>query len=159
MEAMWGCASQFCGCLVGHVCMGVRISVFAPFIYNNSVSGLDEHADGCRFKKEQIGTLFVWVGALGGGTGRKVWGVGGFLRGVHPKWTCLPKEIPALTVNNRLVSLCSFTVLSVAQPFYFKTTPWAVCFLLAADCSSGMPSASRSHCHRTFRKLHRCIGN
>ena len=35
------------GCLVGHVCMGVRILVFAPYLYNTSVSGLDEYADGC----------------------------------------------------------------------------------------------------------------
>jgi hypothetical protein len=32
-------------------------------------------------KKEQIGILFVWVGALEGGFG----GGGGSLRGVHPK--------------------------------------------------------------------------
>ena len=38
-------------------------------------------------KKEQIGTLFVWVGALEGGLG------GGWsFRVVHPRnWTCLPK--------------------------------------------------------------------
>jgi len=39
-------------------------------------------------KKEQIGTLFVWAGALEGGVG------GGSLRGVHPKkYTCRPKKI------------------------------------------------------------------
>jgi hypothetical protein len=45
-------------------------------------------------KKEQIGTLFVWVGALEGGFG------GGSLRGVHPKkYTCRPKKkSPAKTV-------------------------------------------------------------
>ena len=38
-------------------------------------------------KKEQIGTLFVWAGALEGGVG------GGSLRGVHPKkYTCRPKR-------------------------------------------------------------------
>ena len=54
------------GCLVGHVCMGVRISKFAPQLCNASVSGLDEYMsmqiDSC-LEKEQIGTLFVWVGA------------------------------------------------------------------------------------------------
>ena len=34
-------------------------------------------------KKEQIGTLFVWVGALEGGGG-------GALRGVHPKKVNVP---------------------------------------------------------------------
>jgi len=34
------------GCLVGHVGMGVRISVFDPQLCNSSVSGLDEYADG-----------------------------------------------------------------------------------------------------------------
>jgi hypothetical protein len=33
-----------------------------------------------EFKKEHIGTLFVWVGALEGGLGG-----GGALRGVYPK--------------------------------------------------------------------------
>ena len=36
-------------------------------------------------KKEQIGTLFVWVGALEGG-----FGGGGSLRGVHPKKVYVP---------------------------------------------------------------------
>jgi hypothetical protein len=58
--------------------MGVRISVFAPKLCSTLVSGLDEYADGCLFKKEQIGTLFVRMGALEGGLG------GGWsLRGVH----------------------------------------------------------------------------
>jgi len=39
-------------------------------------------------KKEQLSTLFVWVGALEGGLGG-----GGSLRGVHPiKYTCHPKK-------------------------------------------------------------------
>jgi hypothetical protein len=40
-----------------------------------------------EFKKEQIGTLFVWVGALSGVLG------GGWSRGgIHPVvWVCLPK--------------------------------------------------------------------
>jgi len=37
-------------------------------------------------KKEQIGTLFVWVGALEG-----------WVRGVHPKkYTCLPNIMSTL---------------------------------------------------------------
>jgi len=41
-----------------------------------------------KFNKEQIGTLFFWVGALEGGVGG--WVVG---RGVKPKnRTCLPSE-------------------------------------------------------------------
>jgi len=54
------------GCLVGHVCMGVRISVFAPRLCNTSVSGLDEYADGCLFEKGADWYPFC----LGGGTGR-----------------------------------------------------------------------------------------
>ena len=58
-----------CGCLEGHVCMGVHISVFAPKLCNTSVSGLDDMQIDAEIKKEQIGTLFVWVGALEGGFG------------------------------------------------------------------------------------------
>jgi len=64
------------GCLVGHVCMGVRNSVFPPYLCNASILGLDEYANGCLFEKEQIDTLFVLVGAPEGGF------KGG---GVHPK--------------------------------------------------------------------------
>ena len=39
------------GCLVGHVCMGVRVSVFAPLLCNTLVPDLDEYADGCRIQK------------------------------------------------------------------------------------------------------------
>jgi hypothetical protein len=46
-----GAVQASCGCLVGHVCMGVHISVFAPELCNNSVSGLDEYADGCLLDK------------------------------------------------------------------------------------------------------------
>jgi len=90
IDAMWGCASQ-CGCLVGHVCMGVRISVFALYLCNSATIQIQVlmsmHMDA-ELKKEQIGTPFVWVGALKGGIGG-AWS----LRGVHPKkWTCCPKE-------------------------------------------------------------------
>jgi hypothetical protein len=43
-----GTAQASYGCLVGHVCMGVRISVFAPKLCSTLISGLDEYADGCR---------------------------------------------------------------------------------------------------------------
>jgi len=62
-----------CGCLLGHVCMGVRISFFAPYFCDKSNSGLDEYADGCKIKKEQISDIFL----LGGVTGGGIWGVGG----------------------------------------------------------------------------------
>ena len=46
----WQCraAQASCGCLVGHVCMGVRISIFAPYLGTISVPGLDEYADRFR---------------------------------------------------------------------------------------------------------------
>jgi hypothetical protein len=52
--------------------MDIRVSIFAPYLCNNPVSGLDEYADGCRITKEQINTLFFCVGALDGGFGRWV---------------------------------------------------------------------------------------
>ena len=54
---------------IGHVCVGVRISAFAPQLCNTSVPDLDEYADGYRIKKEQVGTPFGLVGALEGGFG------------------------------------------------------------------------------------------
>ena len=67
------------GCLVGHVCMGVRIS----FLPHNSatVSVLDEYADGCLFKKGADWYPFC----PGGGIGRGVWGVGGGFGGPSQK--------------------------------------------------------------------------
>ena len=85
MEATWehGALQAGCGCLVGHVCMGVRISVFAPYLCNTSVSGLDEYANGCRiWKGANIYPFFVFVEALGGGLGRC-----GFLRRSTPTFT------------------------------------------------------------------------
>ena len=69
------------GCLVGHVCMGIRISVYAPQLCNTSVLGLDMYADGCLFEKGANWYPFC----PGGGTGRGVggWGWGG--RGSTPK--------------------------------------------------------------------------
>jgi len=52
--------------------MGVRISVFAPYLCNTSASGLDVYAGGCLFEKGADWYPFC----LGGGTGRAVWGVG-----------------------------------------------------------------------------------
>ena len=60
------------GCPVGHVCMGIRISVFAPLLCNISVSGLDEYADGCPFVKGADWYPFC----LGRGNG---WGSGGWV--------------------------------------------------------------------------------
>jgi len=54
------------GCLVGHVCMGVRVSIFASKLCSTSVSDLDECADGCLFEKGADWYPFC----LGGGTGR-----------------------------------------------------------------------------------------
>jgi hypothetical protein len=73
------------GCLVGHVCMGVRVSVFAPLLCNTLVPDLDEYADGCRIQKGAEWYPFC----LGGGTGRGVWGVGG------PSGVSTPKSIRA----------------------------------------------------------------
>ena len=72
------------GCLVGHVCTGVRISVFAPWLCNTSVSGLNEYTqytDGCLLKRGTDWYPFC----LGGGTGRGVWGVGGGSGGSHSR--------------------------------------------------------------------------
>ena len=57
------------GCLVGHVCMGVRISVFAPQLCNTLVSGLDAFADGYLLKKGADWYPFCLGGALEGGLG------------------------------------------------------------------------------------------
>ena len=79
------------GCQIGHVNMGICISVFAPQLCNTSISGLDEYADGCLFKNGAGWYPFC----PGGGTGRG--GVGG---GGHPKdYACLPKQTPARKQN------------------------------------------------------------
>ena len=75
------------GCLVGHVFMGVRILVFAPYLCNTSVLGLDEYADGCLFEKGADWYPFC----LGGGHWKGVWGGGGG-RGVHPKKVYVPSQ-------------------------------------------------------------------
>ena len=80
-----GTVQASCGCLADHVCMGVRILVFAPYLCNTSVSGLDEYADGCRNQKGADWYPFC----LGGGTGRGVWGGGG------PSGVSTPKSIHA----------------------------------------------------------------
>jgi len=70
--------------------MGVRISVFAPFLCGIIVSGLGEYADGCRIQKGA-----EWYPFLSSvGTGRGVLGVDGPSSGVStcpPQYTCLPK--------------------------------------------------------------------
>eukprot|EP00983_Pelagomonas_calceolata_P043666 1138993-Pelagomonas_calceolata.AAC.1 len=68
-----------CGCLEGQVCMGVHAQFLA---YNSNATrlfiALSMQMDR-EFEKEQIGTLFVWVGALEDGVG------GGEVRGVWPR--------------------------------------------------------------------------
>jgi hypothetical protein len=65
----WASVSQF----LAHNCATRQFQVL-----------MSMQMDAC-LKKEQIGTLFVWVGAPEGG-------VGGWVRGVQPKnWACLSK--------------------------------------------------------------------
>jgi len=66
------------GCLVSHVGMGVRISIFAPQLCVIVVSGLDEYTDGCR--RSRMVPYVVWWGHWKGD-----FGGGWSLRGVHPK--------------------------------------------------------------------------
>jgi hypothetical protein len=72
-------------------------------------------------KKEQIGTLFVWVGALEGGFG------GGVLRGVHPKkYTCRPKKNTLLRVYTDFSGASCATVLKhLMHVDVEKCTPFA----------------------------------
>jgi len=60
--------------------MGVRISILPHNSATLQFQVLMSMQTGACLKKEQIGTLFVWVGALEGR-----FGGGGTLRGVHPK--------------------------------------------------------------------------
>ena len=55
------------GCLVGHLCTGIRISVFAPQLCNTSISGLDEYADGCLYGKGADWYPFCPGGDIGRG--------------------------------------------------------------------------------------------
>jgi hypothetical protein len=88
-----------CGCLVGHVCMGVCISVFAPQLCKTSVSILLSMQMDTEFKKAPS---FVWWGHWKGGLGGAK-----FLRGVHPKkWTCLHTK---KTPDMRFKQCCDFT--------------------------------------------------
>jgi hypothetical protein len=70
--------------------MGVRISVFAPQLCSTPVSGLDEYADGCLFKKRADWYPFC----PGGGTRRGVrGGEGGSspkITRAYPKFSFLP---------------------------------------------------------------------
>ena len=60
----FGAVQASYGCLLDHVCMGVRISVFDPQFCNALISVLNSMQMDAELKKEQIGTLFVWVRAL-----------------------------------------------------------------------------------------------
>jgi hypothetical protein len=62
-----GAVQASCGCLVGHVCMGVRISIFAPQLCKTSVLDLDQYADGCRIKRGADWYPFCLGGGTGGG--------------------------------------------------------------------------------------------
>ena len=69
MEAMWDCASQLWvpGRLHVH---GRPYLSFCAITLQHFSFRFDEYGDGCLFKKEeQIGTLFVRVGAPEGGFG------------------------------------------------------------------------------------------
>ena len=101
-----GTVQASCGCLVIHVCMGVRISVFAPQLCNTSVSGLDEYADGCLFEKRADWYPFC----LGGGTGRGGWGVGGGSGGSSPKiGRACPKQFSTASCRHAIKSLSKIT--------------------------------------------------
>jgi hypothetical protein len=72
MKAMWGCASQLW--VPGRSC--VPGSPFLNICPKNSATIqfqvlMSMQMDAC-FRKERIGTHFVWVGALEGGFGRRV---------------------------------------------------------------------------------------
>ena len=75
--------------------MGVRISVFAPYLCNTSASGLDVYAGGCLFEKGADWHPFC----LGGGVGALEGGVGGGGASGVPT----PKSIRAIK-NTLLVS-------------------------------------------------------
>ena len=62
------------GCLVGHVCTGVRISILPHNSATLQIQVLMRMQKYAYLKKEQIGTLFVWVGAPEGWV--KGWVVG-----------------------------------------------------------------------------------
>ena len=75
------------GCLVGHVLMGVHISVFAPDLCNTSVSDVDEYADGCLLRKGADWYPFVRMGAPEGGFGE-----GGGPQGCPPQKVNVPSQ-------------------------------------------------------------------
>ena len=65
----FGAVQASCGCLIGHVCMGV-VSQFLPHTSATlQFQFLMSMQMEVECEKEQIGTLFVWVGALKGGFG------------------------------------------------------------------------------------------
>jgi hypothetical protein len=66
MEALWGCASQLW--VPGRICVHGRLHLsFRPITLQHFNFSLSKHADVCRNKKEQFGTLFVMDGGRGGG--------------------------------------------------------------------------------------------
>jgi len=86
-----GTVQAIYGCLVGHVFMGVRISVFAPLICNTSVLGLDDYADRCLFEKGADWADW-YPFCLGGGTGMGIWEGGGVPQGCAPQKIYVPSQ-------------------------------------------------------------------
>ena len=58
-----GAVQASCGCLLGHVCMGVGILILPHNSATLQFQVLMSMQVDAHFKKEQIGTLFVWLGA------------------------------------------------------------------------------------------------
>ena len=77
MEAMWDCVSQLW--VPGRSCVYERpyLSVLPHNSATLQFQVLMSMQMDAYLKKEQIGTLFVWVGALEGGFGGWVVGQGG----------------------------------------------------------------------------------
>ena len=97
-----------------------------PFLPHNSATiqfqVLMSMQMGAEFKKEQIGTLSVWVGALEGGFGGWM-----FPSGCPPqKYTCLPKnkKLPPDAIHifyinigqNRMYTSCMTSYLVISLP-------------------------------------------
>ena len=78
MEAMWDCASQLRMPGRSCVCGWASVSPFLPrYSATLQFQVLMSMQMDAYLKKEQIGTLFVWVGAPEGGVGGWVVGQGG----------------------------------------------------------------------------------
>jgi len=107
MKAMWGCASQLW--VPGRSC--VPGSPFLNICPKNSATIqfqvlMSMQMDAC-FRKERIGTHFVWVGALDGGFGRRV----------VSQW-CPPQKVDMPSTQKRyLLMIVYIFVISVSREF------------------------------------------